>query len=112
MTEEMARLILDAKLKELDAKLAAKSIRLVYTDNAKAEMLRLGYSPEYGAREMDRVIGNQINPLIVNEILFGSLANGGDATLNFHEGAFALTVDHAGNNISLGGCLKSLFTKP
>ena len=112
MTEEMARLILETKLKELDDKLAAKGISLVYTDNAKAEMLSLGYSQEYGAREMERVIGNQINPLVVNEILFGSLANGGDATLNFQEGAFVLTVDHAGKNISLGGCLKSLFTKP
>ena len=112
MSEDMARLILDAKLKDTDGKLAAKGISLVYTENAKAEMLHLGYSPEYGAREMERVIGYRINPLVVNEILFSSLADGGDVTFGFRDGAFALTVNHAGENISLGGRLKSLFTKP
>ena len=92
MTEEMAELILDAKLKELDGKLGAKGISLVYTDKAKAEMLRIGYSTEYGAREMERVICNRINPLVVNEILFGSLANGGNAMLDLCDGAFAITV--------------------
>ena len=112
MDKEMARLILGAKLRELDGKLESKNIHLEYTDEAKIEMLRLGYSPEYGAREMERVIGNQIKPLIVNEILFGSLASGGSAVLDFIDGRFTVSVLQNDVRFSLGERLKTLFTRP
>jgi ATP-dependent Clp protease ATP-binding subunit ClpA len=112
MDEDMARLILGAKLRELDGKLESKNIHLEYTDEVKIEMLRLGYSPEYGAREMERVIGNQIKPLIVNEILFGSLASGGSAVLDFIDGRFTVSVLQNDVRFSLGERLKTLFTRP
>lgn len=112
MDEEMARLILGAKLRELDGKLESKNIHLEYTDEAKIEMLRLGYSPEYGAREMERVIGNQIKPLIVNEILFGSFASGGSAVLDFIDGRFTVSIIQGNARFSFGDRLKTLFTRP
>ena len=40
-------------------------------------MLDEGFSKEYGAREMDRVIGTRLKPLLMREILFGRLKKGG-----------------------------------
>ena len=39
--------------------------------------LKEGYTREYGAREMDRVITGRLKPLLMREILFGSLKKGG-----------------------------------
>lgn len=90
LSEEMAALILDAKIREFDARLAGRKVRLAYSDEARKEILRLGYSPEYGAREIDRVIAREIKPLVVKEILFGFLKDGGEATVAYDEG-FKLT---------------------
>ena len=90
MTMEMAGLILDAKLKDLEGTLSRKGISLECSDEARAELLRLGFSPEYGAREMERIISNRVSPLLVDEILFGKLTEGGHARLEFTDGNFSL----------------------
>ena len=90
LTEEMARLIVDAKIAILDTQLKPKSISLSYTASAKEEILKRGYSQEYGAREIERVISREIKPLVVKEILFGSLKNGGDIVLDLVDGSFTL----------------------
>ena len=42
------------------------------------QLLKEGFTREYGAREMDRVIAQRLKPLLMREILFGSLKNGGE----------------------------------
>lgn len=96
MTKEMAGLILSAKLKDLEVKLSSKGISLECSDEARAELLRLGFSPEYGAREMERIISNRVSPLLVDEILFGKLSEGGHARLDFTGGDFSLEVTPPG----------------
>ena len=81
MDKEMATLILRKKLRELDAKLQAKNVRMTLTDEAFDHLLKEGFTLEYGAREMDRVIARQLKPLLMREILFGSLKNGGEITI-------------------------------
>ena len=78
MDKEMATLILRKKLREMDAKLEARQVKMTLTDDAFAHLLKEGFTPEYGAREMDRVIARQLKPLLMREILFGSLKNGGE----------------------------------
>ena len=77
MDKEMATLILKKKLRELDAKLEAKQVKMTLTAEAFDHLLAEGFTAEYGAREMDRVIAQQLKPLLMREILFGSLKNGG-----------------------------------
>lgn len=71
MDKNMADLILSKKLRQLDEKLAAKNIRLVLTSEARQFLFQKGFTPQYGAREMDRVIQHYLNPLLMREILFG-----------------------------------------
>ena len=77
MDEQMARLILKKKLGELQEKLTAKQVEMTLTDEAFAQLLKEGFTREYGAREMDRVIAQRLKPLLMREILFGSLKQGG-----------------------------------
>jgi len=81
MDKEMATLILKKKLRELDVKLALKQVKMTLTTEAFDHLLKEGFTAEYGAREMDRVIAQQLKPLLMREILFGTLKNGGEITV-------------------------------
>ena len=90
MDKQMATLILQKKLRELDAKLAAKQVKMTLTAEAFDHLLKEGFTAEYGAREMDRVIAQQLKPLLMREILFGSLKQGGEVTVNVKDGSLAI----------------------
>ena len=90
MDRGMATLILKKKLSELESKLDAKQIKMTLTAEAFEHLLREGFTPEYGAREMDRVIAQQLKPLLMREILFGSLKNGGEVTISVKNGSLAI----------------------
>ena len=90
MDEHMAKLILGKKLRELNAKLAAKSVSITLTDEAHQHLLKSGYSKEYGAREMDRVIQQQLKTMLMREILFGKLKKGGEATVDLQNGTLTI----------------------
>lgn len=77
MNRDMASLILDKKLGELSNKLATRQIEMELSPEARNWLLQRGFLPEYGAREMDRVIASHLKPLLMREILFGSLKSGG-----------------------------------
>ena len=83
MDKHMAELILAKKLRQLDAKLAAKGVTVTLTDAAREQLLKWGFTKEYGAREMDRVIGNLLKPILMKALLFGKLKKGGKATVDF-----------------------------
>ncbi|MDY5227445.1 MAG: AAA family ATPase [Sodaliphilus sp.] len=90
MDEQMAKLILGKKLRELNAKLAAKSVSITLTDEAHQHLLKSGYSKEYGAREMDRVIQQQLKTMLMREFLFGKLKKGGEATVDLQNGILTI----------------------
>lgn len=79
MSRDMASLILDKKLSLLRAKLTAKNVSLSLSDEARSLLLDRGFTPEYGARQIDRVIGQMLKPLLMREILFGRLKKSGNA---------------------------------
>ena len=83
MDKKMAELILDKKLGLLDDKLEAKNVFVDMTDAAREQLLKWGFTKEYGAREMDRVIGNRLKPLLMKALLFGKLKKGGKAVVDF-----------------------------
>jgi len=78
MDKKMATLILRKKLRELQEKLAAQNVTMTLSDDAFDHLLEKSFTREYGAREMDRVIGQLLKPLLMREILFGKLRKGGE----------------------------------
>ena len=90
MDKQMATLILKKKLRELETKLEAKHVKMTLTEDAFEHLLKEGYTQEYGAREMDRVIAQQLKPLLMREILFGNLKEGGEVTVDVKDGSLAI----------------------
>ena len=86
MDKAMATLILRKKLGELQEKLTARQVKMTLTDEAFDYLLKEGFTQEYGAREMDRVITSKLKPLLMREILFGSLKKGGSAIVELKDG--------------------------
>lgn len=81
MSHDMATRILHKKLAQLQQKLAAKNVTIDIEGNAEEWLLAKEFTTEYGAREMDRVIARYLKPLLMHEILFGSLKKGGNAKI-------------------------------
>ena len=81
MDRHMAELILDKKLAQLADKLSAKGVSIELTSQAREQLLKWGFTKEYGAREMDRVIGNRLKPVLMKALLFGKLKKGGKAVV-------------------------------
>ncbi len=92
MSREMASLILDKKLGELSSKLAARQIEMELSPEALNWLLQRGFLPEYGAREMDRVIASHLKPLLMREILFGSLKSGGKTCIQVDKDQLVLQL--------------------
>ena len=92
MNHDMATRILQRKLKELGAKLAARKITLSLTKAAEELLLKRGFTRKYGAREMDRAIASLLKPLLTQEILFGKLRKGGHAKIEVKDEKLQLGV--------------------
>ncbi len=90
MDERMAEQIVDKKLRQLQEMLAKKNVELAADENARRLIRKKGVSVEYGAREIERVIQGSVKPLLVDEILFGRLKEGGRCSLTASGGDFEL----------------------
>ncbi len=76
------KIILDIVGKEINkfaAQLAEKNVTLEVTDQCRKWLADKGYSREFGAREIGRLVQDKLKKFFVDEVLFGRLANGGHA---------------------------------
>lgn len=92
MDQAMAGRIAKKKLGELAKMLLRKNVELTFDPTAQELLQKKGVSAEYGAREMERVIQSEIKPLFVDEILAGSLRQGGACTLTAENGQFQIAM--------------------
>ena len=90
MDKQMAILILQKKIRELESKLQTRHVTMELSPDAFEYILKEGFTPEYGAREMDRVISQKLKPLLMREILFGSLRQGGNITIGMKDGGLSV----------------------
>lgn len=96
MNEKMAERIVEKKLGELGQMLGRKNVEFFADDKVKKLVKEKGISIEFGAREIERVIQGEIKPLLVDEILFGTLKNGGKCCLTVSDGRFELCLRQEG----------------
>jgi len=81
--------IVDKFIFELEQQLAEKKVALSLDAAARSWLAEKGYDPHMGARPMGRVIRNHIRKPLANEILFGSLTNGGSVRVHVEDGDLA-----------------------
>ena len=90
-TDSIKRVV-DKLVVELEAKLGTNQVTLELDDAAREWIAKRGYDPKMGARPMARIIQEHIKRPLAEELLFGSLADGGhvriavgpDDTLELH----------------------------
>ena len=69
--------VVDKLVVELEGKLGSNDVTLELDDAAREWIAERGYDPKMGARPMARVIQEHIKRPLAEELLFGSLAEGG-----------------------------------
>jgi ATP-dependent Clp protease ATP-binding subunit ClpC len=72
-------------LEELAERLRDQNIHLVINEALINAMVRFGYDPKFGAREMRRAVQDKIENLIAQKIIKGEIAPGEDLTLTPEE---------------------------
>ncbi len=75
--------VVDKFLTELQAQLDEKRVVLHVDDEVKVYLAEKGYDDKMGARPMARLIQEELKKPLAEEILFGSLANGGDVHITY-----------------------------
>ena len=93
MDEKMAGMILDDKIKKLQARLDARKVTLVIEPEAYRKLLSEGFSPEYGAREIERVLNSRLTPMLMKEILFGEHKQGFKAIITATETGYDIRTE-------------------
>ena len=93
MDEKMAGMILDDKIKKLQARLDARKVTLVIETEAYRKLLSEGFSPEYGAREIERVLNSRLTPMLMKEILFGEHKEGFEAIISATETGYDIRTE-------------------
>lgn len=93
INEKMALEIANKEIENLKEKLSAKNITIDFTKESIKFISKKGLSKEFGAREIIRLINSEIKPLFVEEILFGSLKNGGHCKITLKDNRFKLKVN-------------------
>ncbi|GHV25286.1 ATP-dependent Clp protease ATP-binding subunit ClpA [Spirochaetia bacterium] len=88
--------------KELDlfvAQLAEKKVGLTISDACVDKLAEEGYSREFGARNVGRLIEDKIKAFFVDEVLFGSLSEGGNAYADWRDGDYHIEVREAAEEL-------------
>jgi len=75
--------IVDKFVKELGERLSDRKATLSVTEAARTYLSEKGYDLQFGARPLARVIENEVTRKLTDEILFGSLENGGHVEVGF-----------------------------
>ncbi len=71
--------IVKKAIDEFSAQLAEKHVTLKVEDSVIRFLAERGYSREFGARNISRLVEDQIKTVFVDEVLFGRLEHGGTA---------------------------------
>lgn len=70
MDKNMALLVAKKAIKEFEGKLLTKNIRINITEECYSWLAEKGLSLEYGAREIIRIVQQEIKPYFVDQVLF------------------------------------------
>ena len=77
--------VVDKLVVELEAKLGDNNVTLELDDDAREWIAARGYDPKMGARPMARIIQENIKRPLAEELLFGTLADGGHVRIGIGE---------------------------
>ncbi|MGZ3597706.1 MAG: AAA family ATPase, partial [Syntrophales bacterium] len=92
LTHEVVLMIVKKAIGEFAGQLQEKNVKLEVTDQCYEWLASKGYSEEFGAREIARLIQDKIKRFFVDEVLFGKLQRGGIAVADIECNDVAVRV--------------------
>ena len=90
---DIAKNIVVRELEKFKEQLVSKNITIDFSEDTIIKIAEKGTSKEFGAREIKRIINSDVKPLLVDEILFGRLSNGGSCTVKVEEDKFKIYIE-------------------
>jgi ATP-dependent Clp protease ATP-binding subunit ClpA len=85
LDQEIILRVVDKFLMQLEEQLHEKKVEAIFTDKLKRYLAEHGFDPVMGARPMARLIQDTIRRALADELLFGTLSNGGKVTVDVGE---------------------------
>ncbi|MDR2741717.1 MAG: ATP-dependent Clp protease ATP-binding subunit ClpA [Treponema sp.] len=95
LSREVMRSIVRKELDLFKAQLAEKKVALDISDACVDHLAEEGYSREFGARNVGRLIEDKIKSFFVDAVLFGSLSAGGTAKADWRDGGYRIDIPNA-----------------
>jgi len=92
LTHEVVLMIVKKAIGEFSVQLKEKDVSIQVSDRCSEWLASKGYSPEFGAREIARLIQDKIKRFFVDEVLFGKLSKGGTAVADIENDDVILQV--------------------
>lgn len=93
LDEKTIGFITQNEIKKLNRRLVEKNVEIKLDDECIAYLSKEGYSQEFGARNIARVIDEKISEPLVEEVLFGKLEKGGIALCSFEKGTIKISYE-------------------
>ncbi|KNC08905.1 Clp protease ClpX [Klebsiella sp. RIT-PI-d] len=93
LSTEVIHQVVDKFIVELQVQLDQKGVSLEVSQEARDWLAEKGYDRAMGARPMTRIVQDNLKKPLANELLFGSLVDGGQVTVALDKEKNALTYD-------------------
>jgi len=88
LTQSQIMQIVELEIEKTSQLLKAQNIKLHIDENAKKELARLGFDPQYGARPLRRIIQKEIENRLADLLLDGTLKIGKPVNVNYKNNNF------------------------
>ena len=88
LNDEVSKMIVVKELNKLADKLKAKGANVTFTDATIKKIMETGVSAQYGAREIQRTIDNDIKKMFVKQIIAGK--GKGDFVVDVTDGKYVI----------------------
>ncbi|MCI0708509.1 MAG: ATP-dependent chaperone ClpB [Ignavibacteriae bacterium] len=85
LTRNEIRQIVDLQLRHVQVMVAAKNIRVEFTEDMRNWLAQVGYEPSFGARPLKRVIQKYVVNKLSEQLLAGSVAEGDAVEVNLND---------------------------
>jgi ATP-dependent Clp protease ATP-binding subunit ClpA len=92
LSDKVILKIVDKEIAMFKSQLAEKNVELDVTDDCRKYLAEKGYSYEFGARNISRIIQDEIKSFFVDEVLFGRLTEGGKALADIEQNVIVIKI--------------------
>ena len=92
LPEEIVIQVVNKELNKFQKQLNEKNVKLTVTKRCKKWLAQHGYSFEFGARGIARLVEEKIKSFFIDEVLFGRLTKGGMAKADIKSNEVIITI--------------------